>query len=213
MPYNRHSPEALIGHWCEWTIAQRAIANGWHVLHTSEVGSGATMVTGPDGGKVIMPDLQLLDLLKGRATRFVEVKFKTGAYCYQILQIDCTGIDLPKWEAYCRISDSGVPVDLALVHLRWPLRSSLEIAPKLLWQTVNELRQRRPMPNTDRGAFPRGGVVWDINDFELLGDIPPPPPEILEMWQQKHHNMRVWEKPAKPLRRPRVVPGQLELFQ
>jgi hypothetical protein len=206
MAYARHSPEVMLGDYYEHDVAHRAIGHGWYVLHTSEVGDGATVVEGPDG-KVIMPDLQLLDLVRGRRSRFVEVKAKRGAYTYQKQRIDCTGIDWPKWEAYCRIDSSGVPVDLALIHLHWPLRYSPEIAPKLLWQTVATLKQRGPM-RFDAPQFPRGAAVWDVGAFDLLGDLPNPPPHIMEAMQSIRCNLRVWEKPPK-LRRPRERPGTI----
>jgi hypothetical protein len=160
------------------------------------------MVEGPDG-KVIMPDLQLFDLVKGRQSRLVEVKAKRGAYRYQKLQIDCTGVDLRKWEAYRRMTDSGVPVDLAVIHLHSPLRFSPDIAPKLLCQEVEILDQRGPMIFDD-GHFPGGAAVWNVNDFDLLGDLPNPPPHILEALRAIGCNLRVWEKP--PMRRPRARP-------
>lgn len=209
MAYDRHSPEAILGHWCEHEVARRAKQHGWYILHTSEVGDGATMVSGPDG-KVIMPDLQLFDLIRGRKSRLVEVKAKRGAYKYQKLQIDCTGIDCPKWDDYLRINDSGVPVDLALIHLHWPLRSSPDLTPKLLWQTVEALNQSSPM-SFDDPQFPHGAVVWDVNAFELLGDLPNPPQRVMEALGSIKHKLRVWEKPPR-LRKPLKVPGQLELF-
>ena len=202
MAYDRHSPEAILSDWSEREIAHRAINHGWFVLHTSEVGQGATMVEGPKG-KVIMPDLQLFDLVRGRQSRLVEVKAKRGAYTYQKLKIDCTGTDLHKWEAYRKMIASGVPVDLALIHLHWPLRSSPNIAPKLLWQTVEVLDQCGPMLFDDP-RFPRGAAVWDVNDFDLLGDLPNPPPHVVAALQAIQCNLRTWEKP--PLRRPRNRP-------
>lgn len=209
MAYVKQSPEALLSDWTEHEVAARAMGHGWHVLHTSEIGQGATMVEGPDG-KVIMPDLQLFDLIKRRQSRLVEVKAKQGAYTFQKTRINCTGIDRPKWEAYLRMNNAGVPVDLALIHMHWPVRTSPEIAPKLLWQTVETLARSNPMPNT-HPSFPRGGVVWDVADFELLGDLPNPPQHIIEALQSIKRNLRVWETPPR-LRRPRAVPGQLDLW-
>ena len=125
-------------------------------------------------------------------------------------QIDCTGMDWPDWEACCRIDGSGVPVDLALVHLHWPLRSSPGITPKLLWQTVEVLRGRKPM-RFDSEAFPRGAVVWDVRDFQELGDLPNPPQPIIEAAQALGARLRIWEKPPS-LRRPRHRPAQYDLF-
>ena len=65
MGYERQSPQAIVGLWAEQDVARRAKHHGWHVLHTAEIGDGATMVEGPDG-KVVMPDLQLFDLISGR---------------------------------------------------------------------------------------------------------------------------------------------------
>lgn len=209
MTYDGRAPEAILADYCEHSVAGRCIRGGWYVLHTSEIGEGATMVEGRDG-KVIMPDLQLFDLIKGRKSRLVEVKAKGGAYRYQKRQIDCTGFDWHKWEAYRRMNASGVPVDIALIHLHWPLRFSPEIAPKLLWQTVETLEQRDPM-RFDDPRFPSGAVVWDVNAFDVLGDLPNPPPHIVEALGAIKRNLRIWEKPPK-LRRPRKVPGQLELF-
>ena len=210
MGYERRSPEATLGAWYEHDTARRAMHHGWHVLHTAEIGEGASMVIGPDGNKVVMPDLQLFDLIRGRRSRLVEVKAKRGAFTYQKAQIDCTGIDAPVWDAYCRMNDAGVPVDLALVHLYWPLRSSPEMAPKLLWQTVDVLRERGPMP-FDAPKFPRGGIAWDVNAFDVLGDLPNPPSHILEAAQSIVARLRVWEKPPS-LRRPRQRPAQYDLF-
>lgn len=209
MGYQRRSPEAVWSQWTEHDVARRSMHHGWHVLHTSEIGDGATMVEGPDG-KVVMPDLQLFDLIRGRQSRLVEVKAKRGAFTYQKLQIDCTGVDWPNWEAYCRLDDSGVPVDLAVVHMHWPLRSSPEIAPKLLWQTVSVLRERNPM-RFESPKFPRGGVVWDVEAFDVLGDMPNPPAHIMEQAQSIGANFRVWEKPPS-LRRPKQRPKQYDLF-
>ena len=209
MGYVRQSPEAIIGDWAEHDVASRAMHHGWHVLHTSEIGDGATMVEGP-GGKVVMPDLQLFDLIRGRKSRLVEVKAKRGAYRYMKQQIDCSGVDWPNWEAYCRMNDAGVPVDLALVHLRWPLRSSPEIAPKLLWQTVDVLREHKPM-RFEAEAFPQGAAVWDVKVFDVLGDLPNPPPHIIEAAKQMGARLRVWEKPPS-LRRPKQRPEQYDLF-
>lgn len=209
MGYERSSPQAIVGLWAEQDVARRAKHHGWHVLHTAEIGDGATMVEGPDG-KVVMPDLQLFDLIRGRQSRLVQVKAKRGAYRYMKQQVDCTGMDWPDWEACCRIDGSGVPVDLALVHLHWPLRSSPEIAPKLLWQTVEVLRGREPM-RFDSEAFPRGAVVWDVRDFEELGDLPNPPQPIIDAAQTLGARLRIWEKPPS-LRRPRHRPAQYDLF-
>jgi len=209
MGYVRGSPQTLLGDWCEHNVAGRAMNHGWHVLHTSQVGEGATMVEGRDG-KVVMPDLQLFDLISGRKSRLVQVKAKRGAYRYMKLQIDCTGMDWPDWEACCRINGSGVPVDLALVHLYWPLRSSPEMAPKLLWQTVDVLREREPMRFEDR-AFPHGAAVWDVNAFDVLGDMPNPPDDIIAAVRAMGARLRIWEKPPS-LRRPRQRPAQYDLF-
>jgi hypothetical protein len=209
MTYVRQSPQAIVGAWAEREVAQRAIRHGWYVLHTSEVGSGATMVEGRDG-KIVMPDLQLFDVIRGRRSRLVQVKAKRGAYRYMKLQINCSGMDAHDWEACRRINDAGVPVDLALVHLYWPLRSSSEIAPKLLWQTVDVLRKAGPM-QFDNGAFPHGAVVWDVAVFELLGDMPNPPEALIAEVAALGARLRIWEKPPR-LRRPRLYPGQLELF-
>ena len=209
MAYVRQSPEAILCQWAEHDVARRAMHHGWHVLHTSEVGDGATMVEGP-GGKVVMPDLQLFDLIRGRKSRLVEVKAKRGAYRYQKEQLDCTGVDWPAWEAYDRMDQSGVPVDLALVHLRWPLRSSADIAPKLLWQTVAGLREPGPM-RFDHAAFPHGAAVWDVRAFDVLGDLPNPPPHIIEAAEAMGARLRVWEEPPS-LRRPRQRPAQYDLF-
>lgn len=209
MGYQRQSPHAIVGLWAEQDVARRAKHHGWHVLHTAEIGDGATMVEGPDG-RVVMPDLQLFDLIRGRQSRLVQVKAKRGAYRYMKQQIDCTGMDWPDWEACCRIDGSGVPVDLALVHLHWPLRSSPEIAPKLLWQTVAVLREREPM-RFDAEAFPRGAVVWDVQAFEELGDLPNPPQHIIEAAQALGARLRIWERPPS-LRRPRHRPAQYDLF-
>lgn len=160
------------------------------------------MVEGPDG-KVIMPDLQLFDLIRGRKSRLVEVKAKAGAYRFNKRQIDCTGTDLHKWEAYRRMAESGVPVDLAVIHLHWPLRSSPEIAPKLLWQEVAILDRKGPML-FDAPRFPSGAAVWNVADFELLGDLPDPPTHVLEALGAIRRNFRVWEKP--PMRLPRARP-------
>ncbi|HEY2617982.1 MAG TPA: hypothetical protein VGI78_11625 [Acetobacteraceae bacterium] len=156
-----------------------------------------------------MPDLQFFDLTNGRGSRLVEVKAKRGAYRYQKQQIDCTGVDWPKWEAYCRL-DESVPVDLALVHLRWPLRSSAEITPKLLWQTVAALREPGPMRFED-AAFPEGAAVWDVCAFDVLGDLPNPPQHIIMAAQAMGARLRIWEKPPS-LRRPRQRPEQYDLF-
>src|SRR5262245_42539038 len=59
MAYVQQSPEAILGTWFEHEVASRAIRMGWHVLHSAEVGDGATMVFGPDRNKVVLPDLQL----------------------------------------------------------------------------------------------------------------------------------------------------------
>jgi len=209
MPYVRLSPEAILGGWAESTAARWCMGQGWHVLHTAEIGTGATMVIGPDGNKVIMPDLQLFDLIRGRKSRLVEVKAKRGAYRYNKLQIDCTGIDRPKWEAHRRINDAGVPVDLAIIHLHWPLRSSPQLAPKLFWQTMDALGQ--PM-TFDNARFPHGAAVWEMSAFDFLGDLPTPPPHIVTAIQAIDRNFRIWEKPATKIRRPRKVPGQYELF-
>ena len=203
MAYAKRSPEAIFGDHYEHATAQRYISHGWFVLHTSEVGRGATMVEGPTG-KVIMPDLQIFDLVNQRQSRLVEVKAKRGAYPYHKLQIDCTGVDWPKWEAYCRLNDSGVPVDLAIIHLHWPLRFSPEIAPKLLCQSIDVLKQCGPMRLDNCAQFPRGGAVWDVRDFELLGDLPDPPQHILDLLRAIKCNFRVWEKP--PLRWPSQRP-------
>jgi hypothetical protein len=184
--------------------------HGWHVLHTSEIGDGATMVSGPDGHRVVMPDLQLFDLIRGRKSRLLQVKAKRGAYRYMKDQIDCTGMDWPDWQACCQINGSGVPVDLALVHLHWPLRSSPDIAPKLLWQTVEILREREPM-RFEAEAFPRGAVVWAVEAFDVLGDLPNPPEDIIAIAQAMGARFRIWEKPPS-LRRPRQRPEQYDLF-
>jgi hypothetical protein len=208
--YDVRSAEALLGEWCEREVAQRAMRLGWHVLHTSTVGEGATMVTGPDGQKVVMPDIQLFDLIKGRRSRLVEVKAKAGAYFYGKLRINCTGTDYRKFEAYRRINDGGVPVDLAIVHLHWPLRSSPEIAPKLLWQTV-EMLDEGGMMLFDDPHFRGGAAVWNVKQFDLLGDLPNPPSHIIEALQSIKRHLRVWETNAPRLRRPRKVPGQMEM--
>jgi hypothetical protein len=210
MTYVRQSPEAVLSQWTEQEVMRRAMHHGWHVLHTADVGQGATMVTGPDGNKVIMPDLQLFDLIKGRRSRLVEVKAHRGAYRYQKLQIDCTGFDWHKWEAYRRINAGGVPVDVALIHLHWPLRFSPEIAPKLLWQTVDELTARGPM-RFRHPRFPTDAAVWKVEDFQLLGDLPNPPPHIIEAAQAIGADLRIWEKPPS-LHRPRQRPAQYDLF-
>jgi hypothetical protein len=207
MGYVRQSPQAIVGDWAEHEVAGRAMHHGWYVLHTSEIGEGATMVEGRDG-KVVMPDLQLFDLINGRRSRLVQVKAKRGAYRYMKQQIDCTGMDWPDYEACCRINRSGVPVDLALVPLYWPLRSSPEIAPKLLWQTVDALGE--PM-RFEAEAFPRGAAVWDVAAFDVLGDMPNPPERIVAEVQALGARMRVWEKPPS-LRRPRQRPAQYDLF-
>lgn len=209
MAYDERSAEVMLGNWCENEVARRSISHGWHVLHTSKVGNGATMVQGPDG-KVVMPDLQLFDLINGRKSRLVEVKAKSGAYEYKKLGIDCTGIDDPLWESYLRIDQSGVPVDLALIHLHQPYRSSPEIVPTLLWQTVKRLADCEPM-RFNHPRFRDGAVVWNIEAFDILGYLPNPPAEIIEAAESIKRHLRIWEKPPQ-LRRPRVVPGQGELF-
>lgn len=209
MPYRAGSAEVMLGDWCEMVVAQWAIGLGYHVLHTAQIGDGATMVSGPDG-KVVMPDLQLFDLMRGRDSRLVEVKAKRGAYPYRKGRVDCTGIDRHRWKDCVRINGSGVPVDLALIHLHWPLRESPEIEPKLLWQTVDALQECGTMEFENR-RFPHGASVWDVNAFDLLGDLPNPPAHIIEALHSVECNFRVWERPAEP-QRPRIVPGQLELF-
>ena len=209
MVYDKQSPEAALGAWAEKFVIDRAHSRNWYVLHTAEIGEGATMVSGPDGRKVVMPDLQLLDLVSGRHTRFVEVKVKRGAYLYQVGKVARTGIDYALWEHYWRINGSGVPVDLALVHLRWPLRHS-EIAPKLLWQTVESLAQCGPI-HFDSPGFKGGAAVWDVEDFQMLGSLELPPPDILELMKGIKVNLRAWEAAPK-LRLPRDVPGQGDLF-
>lgn len=205
MAYNRRSPEALLGDWAEQYVAERCMLHHWHVLHTSEVGDGATMVEGQDG-KVVMPDLQLFDLIRGRRSRLVEVKAKTGAYRYNKAQIDCTGIDQSKWEHYLRIAAGGVPVDLAIIHLRQPLRSSTDIAPVLLWQTVKVLQERNPMTFDE----PFAGIVWDVRAFQVLGFLPNPPDDILGALGAIKRNLRIWETPPR-LKRPAEVPEQYSL--
>ena len=209
MTYARQSPQAILGLWAEQDVARRAMHHGWHVLHTSELGDGATMVEGRDG-KVVMPDLQLFDLINGRKSRLVQVKAKRGAYRYMKRQIDCTGMDWPDWEACCRLNGSGVPVDLALVHLHWPRRSSPEIAPKLLWQTVEVLREQEPM-RFESEAFRHGAAVWDVSAFDVLGDMPNPPAHIVAAAEALGARLRVWETPPS-LRRPRQRPAQYDLF-
>lgn len=206
MAYVAGSPEVRVGDWYEDCAAEFFIGLGNHVLHTSRVGDGATMVRGPDG-KVVMPDLQLFDLIKGQS-RLVQVKAKRGAYSYKKLQIDCTGMDFPDWEACLRMNTGGVPVDLALVHLQWPVRlpTLSEITPKLLWQTVDVLAQRGPM-RFENEQFPHGAAVWDVNDFEILGDLPNPPDDILAELAAIKCKFRKWEVPPR-LR----SPGQLDLF-
>ena len=209
MGYVRQSPEAILGEWAEHDVARRAKHHGWYVLHTSEIGDGATMVEGPDG-KIVMPDLQLFDLIRGRKSRLVEVKAKRGAYRYMKRQVDCTGIDWPRWEGYDRMDRSGVSVDLALVHLRWPLRSSPDIAPKLLWQTAARLREAGPM-RFQAEAFPEGAAVWDVTAFDVLGDMPSPPAHIIEAAESLGARLRIWEKPPS-LHRPKHRPAQYDLF-
>jgi hypothetical protein len=212
MAYDKNSAEARLGAWCESFVADLAIKNRWYVLHTSQTGRGATMVTGPNGKKIVMPDLQLLDPVRRRESRFVEVKAKSGAYTFHKKKIICTGIDLLKWKEYRKINSSGVPVDLAFVHLHWPLRSSPEIRPTLLWQTVERLNQLDPMLFEDP-QFPGGAIVWNVAHFQLLGNFPNPPPDIIEALQTMAGkcNLRIWEKPPRP-RRPREMPGQYSLF-
>jgi hypothetical protein len=224
MPYDRYSPYTLVGAWAEGVIRARAIAAGWWVLHTSEAaGPGATMVEGPDG-KVVMPDLQLFDLYRGRGTRFVEVKAKQGAYRWQKDRLDCTGVDWPNWLAYNRLNDSGVPVDLALIHLRWPMRWD-SLRPKLLWQTVDALKLTRydtklnglivgPMHVEQCEEFPRGLAAWSQDDFINRGDLDLPPQHIIDALAEHKVNLHAWEaNPDKGrLLRPRTAPRQFDLF-
>jgi hypothetical protein len=203
MPYSQKSPEVTLSDYYETDSKVRFIRHGWYVLHTSQIGDGPTMATGP-GGSLVMPDLQLFDLVKGRKSRLVDVKAKRGAYVYQKDGVVCTGMDYAEWEDFLRINSTGVPVDLAFIHLHHPLRSSPEIAPKLYWQTVDVLAQRDPM-TFPHPRFRGGGIVWDVNDFQLLGDLPNPPQEIIEASDAIKRNLRVWEQPPK-LRRPRTRP-------
>jgi hypothetical protein len=210
MAHDPNSPEVILSDWYERDVAERARRHGWYVLHTAAIGEGATMVEGPDGARLPMPDLQLFDLIRGRKSRLVEVKVKRGAYIFQITGIARTGIDWPKWEFYRRINAGGVPVDLAFIHLHWPLRTS-QLAPKLLWQSLDALSKRGPVRfNSPR--FPGGAAVWDVRDFDVLGDLPNPPAHILAALQACRWTPRIWETPPK-LRPPRSMPGQFDLFR
>lgn len=217
MAYKKESPQSIFGEYYEPVVGKWLMTLGWYVMHTAQVGDGATMITGADG-KEVMPDLNIYDLKTGRKPRAVQVKAKRGAYEYRKDKIVCTGCDWPDWEACCKINDSGMPVDFAFIHIYHPLRSSPDIRPQLLMQTVDVLRTVRhkngvvgPMRIPPCEEFPRGGAVWDVDVFDVLGDLPAPPAYIFEALQANGYNMRPWEKPPK-LRMPRIVPGQYELF-
>lgn len=206
MAYDRTSPQALLGDWAEAVVIARAIAAGWHVLHDANVGPGATMVQGRSG-KVVMPDLQLLDLAHNRGTRFVEVKAKRGAYRWQKGQCDCTGIDRVRYEHYQRLTASGIPVDLAIIHMHQPLRFSSLIEPSLLWQTIAVLADRNPM-SLVHGDLDL--IVWDVRAFICRGNLPNPPPDIVAALRAIHANLRIWEREPK-LRDPDEMPRQGKL--
>lgn len=191
--------------WSEGYVRERAIARGWHVIRVSDVGERAALAEGRDG-KIILPDLQLLDVNSVRVARFVEVKAKpAGAYKFQQTGQYCTGFDLHKLVAYRRIRESGIPVDIALIHLKHH-KEDAEYNPYLLWAKIEDLPT--PMTFEDPNHIGNQLAVWDVTDgvgpFQFLGHLIVPP-DIIETASAIKRKIYVWDKPPR-LRLPRDHP-------
>lgn len=195
--------------WSEGYVAERAKLRGWFVIHVSDVGPRAAMAEG-FYDKIILPDLQLLDIDTVRYSRFVEVKAKpTGAYKFQKTGQWCTGTDLHKYLAYLKINSAGIPVDIAIIHLKHR-KPDIEYKPYLLWAPIADLPQPMTFPDPNRPQNEL--VVWDVSDgagpFQHLGYLDVPQ-DILGDAALINRRIHPWDQPPR-LRQPRDLP-QLEL--
>jgi hypothetical protein len=195
--------------WSEGDVAKRAMKRNWFVIYIADVGPGAAMAEGLHG-KIILPDLQLIDPTGFRGARFVEVKAKTtGAYKFQKTGQYCTGTDLYKLEAYRKIDAAGIPVDLAIIHLKHR-QSDTEYNPYLLWASISTLPE--PMTFQDPNNPKKQIAVWDVTDgtgpFQQLGYMQAPQ-DVLDGASLLKRKVHPWNQPPK-LRQPRELP-QLQL--
>jgi hypothetical protein len=197
--------------WSEGYVAERAKLRGWYVIRVSDVGPRAAMAEG-FYDKVILPDLQLLDVHAARYSRFVEVKAKTtGAYKFQKTGQWCTGTDFHKLVAYRKINATGNPVDMAIIHLKHR-KTDIEYNPYLLWSPIADLPE--PMRFIDPNNPGRELAVWDVSDgtgpFQHLGHLNVPL-DILSEAALIKHKLHPWDQPPC-LRQPRDRPPlQLDL--
>jgi len=212
MPY-KDSAEAELGDICERAVdCHFRIHYGFRRVELSMMGADAVWYDEHGNRHTAFDRLYFRPRI---GPRWFDIKGKSGPVELRLENFgNRHGIDLPLWRAYnLMASETGISGSIAVVELKRH-RDSNDIAPMLLWQTLDNLRKlldRHSICDYPTDGFPHGGAYWSRAAFTVLGPIgignrPLP---------RTKRNLHPWETRdiAGRLRMPPDRPRQPDLFE